>query len=507
MELLEKRQLGKPFHLEQVMERVNRFAVVDVGSNSVRMVVFDGAARSPSNFYNEKVTCGLGNSLTKTGKLDEVGKERAIAAIHRFVAIAKMMNVSELVSVGTAALREAQDGQEFCQLIFQETGLEIQVASGIQEAKLAAKGVILGSPDAHGVVSDLGGVSMELAVIVNQKVGKCVSSRLGPLILNKLNLPTEELNEYIHHTIEDLSKKIGKKTPTLFLVGGSWRALARLNIYRTKYPLNVLNEYEIIPEEIDQTLEWFAKESIETINTLTQISISRLQCLELSGRVLNHMIKVFQPSQIKISTCGIREGLIFEKMPRKIQQSDPLIEACLFSEYHSARLPGYGNYLFNFIYPLFEKISKKQKRLIKAVCLLHDVFWSSHPDYRAQICFESATRGNLGGVDHRGRIFIALSLYYRYKNFNNSNPYSNLLTLLNDKEIHLAETVGKAIRFAAMFIVISPESLTKLKFKPKKNNLILQIPRSHTPILGEAATARFNALAKSMQCNSEIKIQ
>jgi len=503
---LDLSQPRDPLFRDPIVERVKRVAVVDVGSNSVRLVVFDGAARSPAYFYNEKVMCGIGASLTATGKLDIAGKERAIAAITRFVLIAEMMKASKLVSVGTAALREAKDGQEFCQKVAQKTGLKIQIASGVREAKLAAKGVLLASPDAKGIVSDMGGVSMELARVSQQRVGKCVSSRLGPLILDKLNLDSHQLKRHIRQTIEELFQEIKGKKQTLYLVGGSWRALARLNMYRTRYPLSVLNEYRLIPKEINETFDWFKTEQIGTVHHQTQISLDRLKNIDLSWQVLQQLAEVFEPTDIRISTHGIREGLLYERMPKKLRQSDPLIEACLFSEYNSARLPGYGNYLFNFIHPLFEGTTQKQKRLIHAVCLLHDVTWRSHPDYRAQICFENATRGNLGGIDHPDRIFIALSLYYRYKNFNSSDPYSTFLTLLNRQDIQLAEKVGKAIRFGAMLIVVAPDSLARLKFKPQKNYLVLRIPKVHKSIIGEVAQARLKALAKVMECDAEIKI-
>ncbi len=498
--------MSQPVFKDPIVERVKRAAVIDVGSNSVRMVVFDGAARSPAYFYNEKVMCGLGASLASTGCLDLQGRERAFAAISRFVAIAEMMNVSDLVGIGTAAIREAEDGRHFCQRVQASTGLRIHIASGEEEARLAAKGVLLGWPDAKGLVSDMGGASMELAEVEDQKVSKCLSSQLGPLVLEKMNLNTDQLDQFVHTTVSGLYDKFRKQNQTLYLVGGSWRALARLNIQRTNYPLRVLNEYNMPPQEIRDTLDWFGTQNIKDVNAMSQVSLDRLRHVEVSGLVLRSLMRVFKPREIAISTNGLREGLLYERMPRKLRQSDPLIEACLHSEHNSARLPGYGNYLYNFIAPLFRKVPDKQKRLIRAVCLLHDVNWRAHPDYRAQICFESATRGNLGGLDHAGRVFIALSLYNRYKNFNDAEPFRKFLALLNEDDIRLAEAVGKAIRFGAMLIVVSPDSLARLKFKPKKNYLVLQLPESYTPIVGEVARTRFKSLAKILGCEAVIQI-
>ena len=498
---------GRPIFQDPVVERVRRVAVIDVGSNSVRMVVFDGAARSPAYFYNEKVLCGLGASLAKTGKLDPKGKKRALSAIGRFVTIAEMMNVSDLVGVATAALRDASDGQEFASIILEETGLELPIASGAHEANLAANGVILGWPEANGLVSDIGGVSMELADVNNGKVGLCETSSLGPLVLERLDLNQESLEDRVWNEISGLRSRFARNYNTIYLVGGSWRAIAKLDMFRRNYPLKVLNEYKSTPKEYLKTLEWAGSQSAEHLQDKTKISFERLKHIPKAGLVLKLLINGFQPKEIAISSNGIREGLLYLRMPKKLQDSDPLLEACSFSEYSSARLPGYGNYLYEFILPLFKKYTSDKKRLIRAACLLHDVSWRAHPDYRAIICFENATRANLGGLDHPGRVFMALSLFHRYKNQNEYGEFQNLLSLLEPEEIRLAEIVGKAMRLGAMLLVVSPEGLTKLKFKPKKNNLVLILPERLRSITGEVVNTRFKALATAMDCEAEYQIE
>ena len=497
----------RPIFQDPVVERVRRVAVIDVGSNSVRLVVFDGAARSPAYFFNEKVLCGLGASLAETGKLDPSGKERALSAITRFVTIAKLMNVSDLVGVGTAALREASDGQEFTETIFKKTRLELTIASGEHEANLAANGVILGWPEANGLVSDIGGVSMELADVNNMNVGLCETSSLGPLVLERLDLDNQSLEHHIGNEVAKLRKRFTRKYKTIYLVGGSWRAIAKLDISRRNYPLKVLNEYKSSPQEYLKTLEWANSQTIEHLQEKTRISYERLKHIQKAGMVLKSMINIFQPEEIAISSNGIREGLLYLRMPKKLQDSDPLLEACAFSEYSSARLPGYGDYLYEFILPLFKQHSFEKKRLIRAACLLHDVSWRAHPDYRAIICFENATRANLGGLDHPGRVFLALSLFHRYKNQSEYGEFENLLSLLEPEEIRLAEIVGKAMRLGAMLLVVSPEGLTTLKFKPKKNNLVLSLPEKLRSITGEVVNTRFRALATAMDCEAKINIE
>src|SRR5690606_16851739 len=170
-----------PVPVEAEMARLRRIGVIDVGSNSVRLVVFDGIARSPAYFYNEKILCGLGAQLGATGRLDPDGRARALAALHRFAALAKRMNLSGMIAVATAAVRVAEDGPEFCDQVEEETGLQLQVISGSEEARLSTRGVPLGRPVAGGLVCHSGGSSMELARVAGGERGDAATARLGSL--------------------------------------------------------------------------------------------------------------------------------------------------------------------------------------------------------------------------------------------------------------------------------------------------------------------------------------
>ena len=152
----------------------------------MRLVVFDGAARSPAYFFNEKVMCGLGAGMSETGHLNPTGRERAMAALRRFALLAEGMGAGPLSAVATAAVREATDGPDFAEQVLRETGIRLYVIDGPEEARLSAQGVLLGWPGAYGLVCDMGGSSMELAEIEGGRVGRCVSSDLGPLKLRDL---------------------------------------------------------------------------------------------------------------------------------------------------------------------------------------------------------------------------------------------------------------------------------------------------------------------------------
>jgi len=223
---------GRPIFDDPSARALSRVGVVDVGSNSVRMVVFDGAARSPAYFYNEKIMCGLGAGMSDTGKLNPEGKTRALSALRRFEHLAKGMDLPPLTVVATAAVRDATDGPAFREEVLRETGLKLWVIDGKEEARLSAQGVLLGWPGSYGLVCDIGGSSMELAEIAGGRVGKRVSSQLGPLKLQPMKGGKKARTAHIKEVIVDLSEVMGTQRDRLFLVGGSWRAIARIGRLR-----------------------------------------------------------------------------------------------------------------------------------------------------------------------------------------------------------------------------------------------------------------------------------
>ncbi len=219
------------------------------------------------------------------------------------------------------------------------------------------------------------------------------------------------------------------------------------------------------------------------------------------------MVKTFRPKEIAVSSYGIREGLLYEQMPEILRARDPLIESCRASEAASARLPGFGRVLYRFIAPLFSRANDQRLRLIRACCLLHDVSWRAHPDYRAEICFDNATRANLGGLTHSERVYLGLALLHRYRNKREGTPFEALAPLLDEDDTRQAEVVGKAMRFGAMFSAQDPSLMGQLKLYPKKRELELQLPGGDGEALyGEVAEARFRSLAASLAAEPKVRV-
>ncbi|PVA11900.1 exopolyphosphatase [Pelagivirga sediminicola] len=485
---------------------LRRVGVVDVGSNSVRMVVFDGAARSPAYFFNEKIMCGLGAGMLETGRLNPDGRARALSALHRFAKLAEAMDTGPLTCVATAAVRDAADGADFRADVKALTGLDLWVIDGREEARLSAQGVLLGWPGAYGLVCDIGGSSMELAEIDGGTVGRCVTSQLGPLKLRDLKGGKKARRAYIRDAVAGMISELGEQRNRLFLVGGSWRAIARIDMERRGYPLHVLHEYRMRASSVRDTLRHI--HDAQDLNALRQragVSTARMALVPQAAEVLREIVRSFKPHDIAISSYGIREGMLYEQMPQQLRDRDPLIEACRFTETKDARVPGFGKVLYHFIMPIFKSARPERVRLVKAACLLHDVNWRAHPDYRADICFDTATRANLAGLNHAERVFLGLALLHRYTNSRGEKRIDQVSQLIDTPMRRDAEILGKAMRFGAMLWLQKDAEPGKLHFYPKKRVLEFALAPAAAALFGEVAQARFASLAASLEAEPVVR--
>ncbi len=492
---------GVPLYDGPEARSLARVGVIDIGSNSVRLVVFDGAARSPAYYFNEKILCGLGAGFAETGRLNAEGRVRALSALKRFAVLTKSMGVTPLLTVATAAVRDAEDGPDFRAEVSEQTGLEIRILDGAEEARLSAQGVLLGWPGAEGLICDIGGSSMELAQLMGDGVvGLRRTSDLGPLKLMGLTGGKKAIRAHIKEKVAALLDDFPTKPKRLFLVGGSWRAIARVDMVRRDYPLRVLHEYRMTPKSIMATIKHIGSKDTDELRAETGSSAERIRLVPLASLVLKELVRQVKPAEVAISSYGIREGLLYDQMSRTLRARDPLIEAARHAEASSARLPGYGRALYRFVDPLFPTARPYKKRLIRAACLLHDVSWRAHPDYRAEVCFDNATRANLGGLTHGERVYLGLALLHRYKsNRANTGFNAGLLDLLTEERVQEAETLGRAMRFGAMFATANPVDHGKLRLRSKRKELILTLTSDDgRNLFGEVAQARFAALAGAM---------
>lgn len=386
-----------------------RVGIIDIGSNSIRLVIYQGAARLPAILFNEKVMAGLGRSLGETGAIDAGSMALARAALARFAHLSREMQVQHLRTVATAAVREASNGDELLAAA-RRLGLQVELLSGQEEATAAGMGVLSGIPDADGIVGDLGGGSLELVRVVAGTVTDRVSFPLGVLRIGKLR-DKGTLDRRVAKLFAEAGWEGRGRGLPFYMVGGSWRALARLDMHMTDYPLPVVHQYPISVERIaslGRTISHVARGKLRTVPHLPKERVSTLgDATALLVSVLKHL----GSSQTIVSAYGLREGLLFARLTPEQRREDPLIAAAREEGQRLGRFPEHGDLLNDWIAPLFAGEPPELERLRHAACLLADVGWSANPDFRAERGIDVALHGNWVAIDSAGRALLAQAMF------------------------------------------------------------------------------------------------
>jgi exopolyphosphatase/guanosine-5'-triphosphate,3'-diphosphate pyrophosphatase len=274
---------------------------------------------------------------------------------------------------------------------------------------------------------------------------------------------------------------------------------------RRQWPLTVLHEYRMTPAAVAATRNFIMSNDMMAMRGRLGISEDRMALVPVAVQVLDELVRVFRPKDIAVSSYGIREGMLYERMPPSLRERDPLLEACRFWEGRDARLPGFGATLFNFVLPLFPDADWQRRRIIEAACLLHDVNWRAHPDYRAESCVDAATRANLGGIKHEERVYLGLALMYRYSSRRDGTRFDALFRLLSDPDTREAEVLGRAMRLGAMLWLGAHDAPGAFRWRPEKRQLLLTVEGRARPLFGEVAQARLRALGQAMGAQARIE--
>jgi exopolyphosphatase/guanosine-5'-triphosphate,3'-diphosphate pyrophosphatase len=468
-----------------------RVAIIDIGSNSVRLVVYDGAARLPAVLFNEKVMAGLGRSLSETGAIDKSGLARARAALARFAALAREMQVSELRTVATAAVRDASNGGELIRAA-EALGLEVELLSGQEEAMAAGMGVLSGIPEADGVVGDLGGGSLELVRVVAGTVTDRVSFPLGVLRLGVIRAEGKgALDRRVAKLFADSGWSGRGKGLPFYLVGGSWRALARLDMHRTGYPLPVVHQYPIALDRVGDLQRVLAEIPKTELKAIPDISSARIPTLPDATALLLSVLRHLGSSGSVVSAYGLREGLLYQRLTPAQRLEDPLIAAARDEGERSGRFPEHGDLLDAWIAPLFDD-APELARLRHAACLLADVGWRANPEFRAERGMEIALHGNWVAIDAAGRAILAQALYTA---LGGGLGTPEALAMLADAEsLARARLWGLAIRLGQRLSggVAAPLKRSRVALEA---TLTLTLDQKDEALYGEAVEKRHKALA------------
>ncbi len=486
-----------------------RSGVIDIGSNSIRLVIYDRASRTPATDFNEKALCGIGRALATTGSLDDDGVECAMAALARFRIIAEARGVKRLDVVATAAVRDARNGNEFVARARDTLNANIQILSGEQEANLAAVGVVAGIPNADGMSGDLGGGSLELTPIKHGHIQKGVSLPVGPLRL--MEMSGAKLDRARALTDASLSEVKGLdhfRGKALYAVGGVWRSIARIHMRLTNHPVNVLHQYAIEREAAIAHCEFLTGRNKRTLEAIFEESRKRAETLPYGAVVLERVLKATRLEQVIVSSYGVREGVLFSRLPEEVRALDPLLTNLREWAVRFTREEGLEEALFQWSAPLGAGETPEESRIRRAACILADAAWRGHPDHRHEQIFEATLHGNLTGIDHRGRAALAIALFHRYiGNDKTPSRFEALSALLGPEATAKAVNLGLGLRLALNIAGTAAPVIAQTALKVTAMQVSLQMPRALQALCGEPIERKLEDLAEAMGKSPRIELR
>ena len=468
-------------------------AVIDIGSNSVRLVVFDAVDRAPLPLYNEKVLCGLGAELARSGRLDAIAAEHAVAAIGRFAALARAMDAGSIEAVATAAVRDAADGGDFVARIERAAGLAVRVLSGAEEARLSAHGLLAGIADADGVMADLGGGSLELVDLAGGRPGATATLALGPLHLAAHGAEAGAHIDAALGTVDWLGAARGRR---LYLVGGGWRTLARVHMAQTGYPLRVIHRYTLRREELAGVAAALSRLGPESLARMAEVPARRRAALPLVALTLVRLLAAARPDEVVFSANGLREGLVHARLTEAERRREPLIAACRKLARREGRFGESAGGFDPWMAGLFAAGDARFARLRHAACLLGDIAWGANPDKRAAEAFHRILNMPTLAVDHAGRATIAIALHARYGGAIEGAAAAR--RLVDDAAARRATSLGLALRLGFAITGGAQALLGGATLAVSGDTLTLSLRGPATALDAAVVAQRLEALAQAL---------
>lgn len=484
-------------------------AVIDIGSNSVRMVVFDGIQRVPDTIFNEKILCGLGAELGATGRLGARAVEQAISTLRRFRALVDQMRVQHIHCVATAAVRDAVNGADFIQCIEQECGLQVRVLDGNEEGVLAACGVLAGAPNADGLVADLGGGSLELVRVEQGKIGPCQSLPIGPLRLRALSGgDMAAVRSHVQQSLAAIDWLGQVRDKRLYMVGGAWRNLGKLLQRDAVLPLRILQGYRVGRVGLGNYCKRLSRLTSEEIPYGSTIPSRRLEILPLAALLLRELLHSSGVSEGVFSSFGLREGLIFQQLDAETRAQDPFLFSCQRLARERGRFAEHGRNLHDWTRPLFSGVrhGANRERLHLATAMLSDIAWRGHPDYRAEKAVETILHGHFVGLELADRAFVAVALNQVYGAPIDVPEIAPLLSMLPAEHIREARVLGAALRLAQRLSGGAVEALDLSHLDVRRGRIVLRIPDNMRDLANEVVERRLRQLGQLKARSTAIEI-
>lgn len=484
-------------------------AVIDIGSNTVRLVHFRLEGRALWPIFNEKVTAGLGRGMGITGRLHPDGVDTALRALKRYAGLLDAKYVKERYAVATAAVRNAEDGEAFCARVKAESGFDVRILSGADEARISAMGVVAGIPHAQGVAGDLGGSSLELTALLNGEVGEGETHALGPLsIPEEIRADQSALRAHIDAALTS-SQALKSPGDTFHAVGGAWRALAQLSIIASDHPLRVLHQYQLSRDEAEKVADLAARSSAASLSGVDGIASRRAEQLPYAGLLLKRIMDLGGYQTVVFSSYGLREGVVFEQLGDDLRATDPLLAGAEALARPASPSPSFGRALAQWIEPVFaasgEVFGERGPWLRAAAARLADLGSRLHPDHKAELASQLVLYAPFAGLTHSERAFLALAIHHRYAGKRQPEATGVFDRLLNEDQRVRAVAIGLALRLGAALSGRSEPLLGKFAIARDKAALVLNVPEAERELMVERAQSRFESLAQALGLEAETR--
>ncbi len=485
-----------------------RVGVVDLGSNSVRLVVFEGLSRNPVTIFNEKAVLGLGRGLQNTRRLNEEAIGPALTVMARYHAVARAMGADPVEVLATAATRDAENGPDFIAAVQKRLpGVPIRILSGEEEAAYSAEGVLLGFPGADGILGDLGGGSLELVDLDRGRPVQSVSLPLGAIRLSDRAggdvAKARAIAEGDLARVPWLRRGEGRD---LYLVGGAWRALARIHIAQTGYPLWIVHHYGLKREEARDLAGVITQASRRTLERMPGAPSKRLADLPFAALVLRRLLRATGARRVVFSANGLREGWYSRLLPPEVREEDPLLAAGRELGLRWGRDPDLPGALLAWTDPLFDEEGPDARALREAACWIADIGSHDHPDYRAEQAFLRVFRQPGVGLDHHQRAFLALVVALRYEAEPGMTCLQTARMMLDPPGVRRAEALGVALRLAFTLSGGTPELLAGTSIRRRGGELRLRLVEGSGVFAGESVQRRLDVLAASLGLTPAVEV-
>jgi len=477
-------------------------AVIDIGSNSVRQVIYEGLTRAPAVLFNEKVLCGLGKGLANSGRLDEAAVECSLNAIRRFRALGQQVGVSKTYILATAAARDAQNGRQFIDAVEEICDCDVEVLTGAMEARYSANGIISGFFDPDGIVGDMGGGSLELAS-VGGEIFQGQTFPLGGLRLRDLS--GENLKRAREITIRKLNKcdiNWPGNRREFYAVGGTWRSLAKLHLNHNNYPLQVIHHYSAEVEDFSEFCDYVADNDIENITGIESVSRNRQNLLQYGAVVLSETMKHIGAKHIAMSSLGVREGYLYSHLPETERNKDMLLEAAWDLAILRARWPSHSEELAHWSGEAFRALgieeNRDERRFRIAACYLADIGWRAHPDYRAAQSLGIISNAGFVGLSHEGRAYLSLANFHRYQGLGSQVKIPPIGALAGKRVTRRARILAALFRVGYLYSASSPGVLPRIGFNKTSDGIVMELPADIADLRGERPDLRLRQLSREV---------